>query len=113
MSTRYCEAEWVVWLEEYRQSGLPVKEFCELIEVSVATFYNWQRKLGKQAQSETQHSKNAGSLIEADFSEVFLSPPRGGTVEIQLPAGASVTLANDVDSLRPMLQALFQIGAES
>jgi hypothetical protein len=114
MSTRYRADEWAIWLEEYRQSGLTVKEFCALIEVSVATFYNWQRKLGKQSQNEIQHSENAGSLIEANFSEVFLSDPLvADAVEIQLPAGASVTLPNDVDSLRPMLQVLAQIGAGS
>jgi hypothetical protein len=31
MSTRYTESEWQVWLEEYGQSGLSVKEFSELI----------------------------------------------------------------------------------
>ena len=111
MPTRYRADEWAIWLEEHRQSGLSVKEFCELLEVSVATFYNWQRKLGKQSQNEIQHSRKAGSLIEANFSEVFLSDPLA--VEIQLPAGASVTLPNDVDSLRPMLQVLAQIGAGS
>jgi transposase len=41
MSTQYRADEWAVWLEEHLQSGLSVKEFCELIEVSLTTFYNW------------------------------------------------------------------------
>ncbi len=68
MSTQYRADEWAVWLEEHRQSGLSVKEFCELIEVSVATFYNWQRKLGKQAQVEIQHGENVGSLNGTSFT---------------------------------------------
>lgn len=113
MSTRYRVDEWAVWLDEYRQSGLSVKEFCELIEVSVGTFYNWQRKLKAQTEIRFDDAEPTGAPIETPFSEVFLPNTLESTVEIRLPAGASVTLPNDVDSLRPMLQVLVQIGAES
>ena len=112
MSTRYSADEWAIWLAEYRQSDLSVKEFCELIEVSVATFYNWQRKLSNQTQSGSQHVETTASLIETNFSEVFLANVLD-TVEIRLPAGASVKLPTDIDSLRPVLQVLAQIGADS
>ena len=118
MSTRYTRAEWQVWLEEYRQSGLSVKQFCELIEVSVATFYNWQRKLKQPASA-------AGDAPPAGVSETALAPsvnfveafvPLAAVsehVEIRLPAGATISLANEASSLKPILQVLTEIEAES
>ena len=67
MSTRYTKSEWKVWLEEYRQSGLSVKEFSELIEVSVATFYNWQRKLRQSADASTGTSGVASIATPVHF----------------------------------------------
>lgn len=114
MSTRYSAEEWLVWLEEYRQSGLSVKQFCDLLEVSVATFYNWQRKLRKQPANDVTDQAAPCSLIEASFSEVLLPQPLSGErIEVQLPAGASVSLSNNVDSLRPILQVLAEIGNDS
>lgn len=105
--------EWAVWLDEYRQSGLSVKEFCELIEVSVGTFYNWQRKLKTQTEIRIEGVEPTGSLIEAPFSEVFLSGSLDATVGIRLPAGASLKLPNEAGKLRPVLQVLAEIGSES
>lgn len=117
MSTRYSAEEWLVWLEEYRQSGLSVKQFCDLLEVSVATFYNWQRKLRKQPANDVTDQAAPCSLIEASFSEVLLpqslEPFSGDRIEVQLPAGASVSLSNNADSLRPILQVLAEIGNDS
>lgn len=113
MSTRYSLDEWAVWLDEYRQSGLSVKEFSELIEVSVGTFYNWKRKLKTQTEIRIDDAEPTGALIETPFSEVLLPNTLESTVEIRLPAGASVKLPNDTDALRPILQVLAEIGAKS
>ena len=109
MSTRYTESEWKVWLEEYRQSGLSVKEFSELIEVSVATFYNWQRKLRQSADAGV-----TSIATPVHFVEAFLPPSVvNDHIEIRLPAGASISVPNEVSSLKPILQTLAEIGANS
>ena len=109
MSTRYTESEWKVWLEEYRQSGLSVKEFSELIEVSVATFYNWRRKLRQSADAGV-----ASIATPVHFVEAFLPPSVvSDHIEIRLPAGASISVPNEVSSLKPILQTLAEIGANS
>ncbi|QEG22768.1 hypothetical protein MFFC18_26510 [Mariniblastus fucicola] len=38
MSTRYAAEERCRWFEEFRESDLSVKQFCEVIEALVATF---------------------------------------------------------------------------
>ena len=109
MSTRYTESEWKVWLEEYRQSGLSVKEFSELIEVSVATFYNWRRKLRQSADAGV-----ASIATPVHFVEAFLPPSVvSDHIEIRLSAGASISAPNEVSSLKPILQTLAEIGANS
>ena len=109
MSTRYTKSEWKAWLEEYRQSGLSVKEFSELIEVSVATFYNWQRKLRQSADAGV-----ASIATPVHFVEAFLPPSVvSDHIEIRLPAGASISVPNEVSSLKPILQTLAEIGANS
>jgi transposase-like protein len=118
MSTRYTRTEWQVWLEEYRQSDLSVKQFCELIEVSVATFYNWQRKLKQSAFAATdaQPTVVSETALAPSFNFVEALVPRAlasDHVEIRLPAGASISLPNEVSSLKPILQTLAEIGANS
>ena len=70
MSSRYTESEWQVLLEEYRQSDLSVKHFCELIEVSVATFYNWRRKLRQSA--DVRASSETSLATPVHFVEAFI-----------------------------------------
>ena len=60
-----------VWLEEFRQSDLSVKHFCELIEVSVATFYNWQRKL--RQPTDVRGSSETSLAAPVHFVEAFIS----------------------------------------
>ena len=114
MSTRYTRTEWQVWLEEYRQSDLSVKQFCELIEVSVATFYNWQRKLRQSADASTGTSGVASIATPVHFVEAFVpASVVSDHIEIRLPAGASISVPNEVSSLKPILQTLADIGANS
>ena len=112
MSRRDTESEWQVWLEEYRQSDLSVKHFCELIEVSVATFYNWQRKL--RQPTDVRGSSETSLATPVHFVEAFIpASVVSEHIEIRLPAGASVSLPNEVSSLKPLLQTLAEIGANS
>ncbi|QEG24069.1 IS66 family insertion sequence element accessory protein TnpA [Mariniblastus fucicola] len=71
MSTRYTRADWQVWLEEYRQSGLSVKQFCELIEVSVATFYNWQRKVHRGSLWVARFSRRIRAFADSSLGLLF------------------------------------------
>ncbi len=41
-------------LEDYEKSeGISVREYCDMIGISDATFYNWQKKYGEPAGPET------------------------------------------------------------
>lgn len=104
--------EWQVWLEEYRQSDLSVKQFCEFVEVSVAAFYNWQRKF--RHPPDVRASSETSLATPVYFVEAFISASVvSDHIEIRLHAGGSVSLRNEVSSLKLILQALVEIGANS
>lgn len=47
-------------LEEYQKSdSISVREYCEMIDISEATFYNWQKKYGS---SRVMESPEAGFI---------------------------------------------------
>lgn len=44
MRTFRTEEEILALLDEYDNSNMTVREFCELCDISDATFYNWRNK---------------------------------------------------------------------
>ena len=101
--------EWVTRLRQYEKSELTVAEFCDWAGVSVATFYNWRRKLGVDPDAPDNCAASALSLPigKAAFlpvrvvsqSDSALPMP---SIEIQLsngvrilvPLGESATLSD-------------------
>ena len=95
------QCEWAERIRRRRESGLTVTEFCEWEGVSVATFYNWQKKLrGMKSVRETvelvtPEGSSPRSLQKASFLPVHVM--QAGTtiapatrIEIQLPNGVRV-----------------------
>ena len=101
MANRYSATQWRTWIESCGQSDLTVVKFCESIGVSVNTYYRWRQRL--------QNESDAGFAPAADFVSVALS---AGQVEIELPGGSTARVANDANSLRPLVTLLLELGAK-
>ena len=106
--------EWADRFRQYVKSGLTVDEFCDWLGVSVATFYNWRRKLGVDPHAPDNCAASALSLPigKAAFlpvrvvsqSDSALPMP---SIEIQLsngvrilvPLGESATLSDTLSDV--------------
>ena len=114
---RYSVEQWCAWFEEHSASGLTVEQFCRSKGTTANTFYKWRRRLAQEpSEVELSGARGAGSAKKEPPAAAFVSVVTSTApvhVEIQLPAGASVTVPNDAETLRPILQVLVEIGASS
>jgi len=96
---KHCE--WSERIRRRRESGLTVAEFCEWEGVSVASFYNWQKKLrgttsrSQSAEFVTPEGRSQQSLQKASFLPVHVMQAGTTTslatrIEIQLTNGVRV-----------------------
>ena len=106
---------WLRRMQRFSQSRLTVAEFCDREDVSVATFYQWRRKLVTLAsQSETAAHARVGLP-----AQVSSGPPNGfvpvrvlpsSTIEVRLHNGVVLILpAGDLEVLRQTLLVVSQI----
>ena len=110
---KHCE--WAERIRRRRESGLTVVEFCEWEGVSVASFYNWQKKLqGTTSRKQsvalvTPEGRSQRSLQKASFLPVHVmqaaataSPstrieiPLTNGVRVFVPISDSETVENTI-----------------
>ena len=101
MANHYSASQWRTWIDACGQSDLTVVKFCESIGVSVNTYYRWRQRL--------QNESDAAFTPVAEFVSVALP---SGQVEIELPGGSTARVANDANSLRPLVTLLLELGAK-
>ncbi|MCD0458166.1 IS66 family insertion sequence element accessory protein TnpA [Roseiconus lacunae] len=94
MGQRFTPEQWARWIEEFDAIGLTVKEFCAQKQVSENSFYQWRRRIDRDPPS-TRDRPFVSVAIAADDD-----------VKIQLPCGATISVANDPGAIRPVLVAL-------
>jgi hypothetical protein len=118
---KHCE--WSERIRRRRESGLTVAEFCEWEGVSVASFYNWQKKLrGKQSRRQsvelvTPEGRSQRSLQKASFLPVHVMQA-GATIspatriEIQLTNGVRVFVPiSDFESVENAIKVASRLSA--
>lgn len=70
-----------VLIEQYKQSGISIKEFCKQKQVSYHTFQYWRYRKKREEQSQ------------AAFTPILANTPHfSGRVVISYPNGVSVSL---------------------
>jgi putative transposase len=86
------EAEWRLRLARFAASGLPVRQFCDAEAVSNATFYSWQKKLGKAVAT----SPGAGFIDVGPMPAPPRAPvkvvPASAALEVRLELGHGLVL---------------------
>ena len=74
--SRLDSASWLMLLEVQASSGLSIKEFCAVQGISVASFYQWRRRL--------QQGKVAD---EGLFSQILVEEKPSTGITVELPGG--------------------------
>ena len=118
---KHCE--WSERIRRRQESGLTVAEFCEWEGVSVASFYNWQKKLRgttsrrRTVELETPEIRSLRSLQTASFLPVrvmqtgaAIRPSR--RIEIQLTNGVRVFVPiSDVETIENTIAVASRLSA--
>jgi hypothetical protein len=77
---------WQQRLQRFAQAGLSVADFCDQEEISTASFYSWQRRLGQPPPESAA----------TDFVPIRLVPP-SPVLELLLPSGALLRIGPDCE----------------
>lgn len=80
--------EWAEQVQACRNSGMKVREWCEMNGLSVKTYYYRQRRVA----SALEEMAKAGNFAEVPMQSRAAEPSRG-TINIQL-GNASITISN-------------------
>ncbi len=98
---------WKQRLAEFDRGGATVAAFCEREKVSVASFYQWRRKLVAVGQARQRNANPSPSAMgQVRFLPIEIA---GGTssVEVLLPGGAKLLVpSHEHEALRTILAAL-------
>jgi transposase len=113
------ERSWRRALQDWRRSGLSVREFCDWQALSEASFYAWRRELGKRdreaASRRENDSRRNGRAVNAPrflpvhvVAETAPDSEAPGCLELQLPTGVllRVPAGFDHQTLSDVLAAL-------
>ena len=94
---RYSAEQWAAWFDEFEAGDWRIAEFCRLKGVSANSFYQWRRKLRD---------------VPTDQAFVAVNVEAMDSVQIDLPGGATLRVANHPAALRPVLEVLCAIDGQ-
>ena len=99
---QHKERQWQRWIDQWRASGLSVRDFCARHRLPTPTFYNWRRRLRHRA------AEPAPFLPVQVVAETPPPPPPASPLEVVLADGAVVRVPPGFDpaTLRQLLAVL-------
>jgi hypothetical protein len=94
------ERPWRRWINDWRASGLSVRDFCARHGLATASFYNWRRALERRVAEEP-----AFVPVQVVADAV---PAQASALEVALVDGRAVRVAPGFDAatLRQLLTVL-------
>ncbi|WP_372725737.1 hypothetical protein [Novipirellula sp.] len=85
--------QWRDRIERFAQSGLTVADFCDREGYSVASFYQWRRKLRSPVPDRpTGSSDQPASFVAVELPPDEMEADQTTGLEIELPGGAVARL---------------------
>ena len=102
MATRKSSAkrdEWEDRLERFDQAAMTVAKFCIAEDVSVASFYQWRRKL--RGAVEPSRPRRDESI--AAFTQIRVS---AAPSKVTFPSGVEIVLGNDIQVVNAIIDRL-------
>ena len=102
---QHKERQWQRRIDQWRASGLSVRDFCARYRLPTPTFYAWRRRLQRRAAERTPFLP---VQVVADTA-----PPQPSPLAVVLAGGAVVRVWAGFDpaTLRHLLAALREDGA--
>ncbi len=103
-SNSLARQNWQARIDAQASSGLSIAQFCEQQDCSVASFYQWKRKL---AASNASDSPGHGAIHPSPFQQLRTKPalPGPAWIELSLPSGAIARVpADQLDALELILR---------
>jgi hypothetical protein len=98
-------AAWRLRLREFDRGNATVSEFCRSVGVSVATFYQWRRKLGLSTVPAASTASHRRAVEGLSFLPVEIIARSG--IEVLLPSGARLTVpCHDHEVIRTVMASL-------
>lgn len=98
-------AAWRLRLREFDRGDCTVGEFCRRAGVSVATFYQWRRKLATSAARVASAALPGRAVKPLSFVPVEITARAG--IEVLLPGGARVTVpCHEHEAIRTVMTSL-------
>jgi hypothetical protein len=99
-------------LQEFDRDTASVAEFCRRAGVSVASFYQWRRRLSAVVPAEGSTPRVPATAM--NFLPVEITPPRGSMVEVLLPNGARVLVpSSEREAICAVIEAAASIQPEA
>ena len=97
---QHKERQWQLWIDQWRASGLSVRDFCARHRLPTPTFYAWRRRLRRRA---AEPAPFLPVQVVADPP-----PPQASTLEVVLAHGPVVRVPPGFDpaTLRQLLAVL-------
>jgi transposase-like protein len=110
---------WRRRLAAYARGTLTVEEFCRRAGVSVASFYQWRRKLGDERggssaasggwKNTTRRSASASGFLPVEITGLSLA---SACIEVLLPGGPKVRVpCHEPQAIRTVIAALADVSA--
>ena len=90
--------EWAERLKRYRGSGQTVAAFCESESVSLASFYQWRRKLHDSAAPDAE-----SRLPRLKPIRLSTTAPTTPVVTVRLAGGMTIEVGSDSEALAEVL----------
>jgi len=89
------ERMWLEMIEEARESGLPIREYCQKQGITEDQFYRWKRRLRNKL---LQRPRGSGSVIQTIGHVPLQRAPKKSTRAVGRVNFALVTEATTVDA---------------
>ena len=98
--------EWAATVQECRNSGLPVRDWCKKKGITSATYYRWEREL-LSISGNTHGEEPAVAFAELPAPERLYCNVSEGSATLQI-GGGSITIHQELtpELLRAMIAAL-------
>ncbi len=102
---QHKERQWQRWIDQWRASGLSVRDFCARHRLPTPTFYTWRRRLQRRA---AEHDPFLPVQVVADTPA-----DQAGPLEVVLADGPVVRVPPGFDpaTLRQLLAVLREGGS--
>jgi hypothetical protein len=101
------EQQWRSRIEQWRRSGLSVRDFCSRQRLREPSFYAWRRLLRQRDDAA------AAAFVAVEVTAEESAPAGGGSLEVVVAGGRRVRVAPGFDAatLRQLLAVLEEVAS--